>query len=219
MGKILKKINHKNYIFFVSGVSDSKTTNINDFNREKNLLLETIKKNNQNKKLIYMSTCDIYDNSKIYSPYLKHKCNMENIITKNCDNWIIFRVSQVIGVGGNKNNLLYKLCSYIANEHKFVLYPLYERNLICIKDLQKIIINYLNHNNKIINIANPANIKVKNLIHIIEKNINKKAMYDINLSKNSYQILLDKNFPLELFDINYYENKIKCFVSHFIKNK
>ena len=91
MSKIFKKITHKNYICFVSGVSDSKTTNNEEFNREKKLLLETIKKNKQNKKIIYMSTCDMYDNLKTNSPYLNHKYNMENIIKNNCISWFIFR--------------------------------------------------------------------------------------------------------------------------------
>jgi len=217
MSKALKDIDLNNYIFFASGVSDSKTTDESLFNREKNLLLETVK-NNKAKKIIYFSTCDVYDSSKSTSPYLKHKLNIENIIKNNCKFWLIFRVSQVIGIGGNKNNLLYKLCSNIISKKNFLLNSNYDRNLVHISELKTIILIYLSELNKIINIANPLNIKVADIVKYIEEFTSKKAIFDINTDKNIYQIPLDNKFPFELFDAStYYKNKIKLFVQEFIK--
>lgn len=219
MSNTLKSIDLNDYIFFASGVSDSKTTDINLFNREKNLLLETVN-NNRFKKIIYFSTCDVYDSSKNNSLYLKHKLDIEDTIKNSCNLWLIFRVSQVIGLGGNKNNLLYKLCSDIISEKKFLLYPYYDRNLIHITELKVAISNYLAESNKTINIANPSNIKAADIVKCIEEVTNKKAMFDINTDKNLYQISLDNKFPFELFDpYTYYKDKIKLFVEGLIKNE
>jgi nucleoside-diphosphate-sugar epimerase len=217
MSKALKDIDLNDYIFFASGVSDSETTDESLFNREKNLLLKTVN-NNKTKKIIYFSTCDVYDSSKNNSLYLKHKLNIENIIKNTSIYWLIFRVSQVIGIGGNKNNLLYKLCSNIVSEKNFLLYPNYDRNLVHISELKTIILIYLSELNKIINIANPFNIKVEDIVKYIEEATNKKAIFNINTNKNLYQIPLDNKYPFELFNSNtYYKNKIKRFVQEFIK--
>lgn len=217
MGRALRDLDRQDSIFFVSGVSNSKTKNKIYFERERKLLLKTIK--TYNKKLIYLSTCDIYDTSKKSSPYLLHKLNMENLIKNNCKSWIIFRVSQVIGNGGNNNNLLFKLCYNIFNEKKFILYPYLERNLIYINELKKAISIYINQENKIINIANPINIKVLDLIQLIEAKLNKKAIYNICQEKNTFKIFLDKNFPFKIFkNKNYYKNRVSLFVRHFIES-
>ena len=210
IAKTINELNHDDLIFFASGVSNSKTLDVNEFIREKDLLVKTIKENNF-KKIIYFSTCDMYDSSKQDSLYLKHKLNMEDIVKNNSKHWIIFRISQIIGIG-NKNNLLYKLCSNINDNKKFQLYYNYERNLIDINNLKKIIKHYLSSQDEIINIANPINIKVGKIIEIIENTTNKKGLYDIDLNDNSFKILLNAIFPYELFNHDYYNEKISSFV-------
>jgi len=210
----LKEIDNNNFIFFGSGVSNSLSTDTKEFTREKNLLLQTIKENNF-KKIIYFSTCDVYDSSKQNSLYLKHKLNMEETIKLNCKDWIIFRVSQIIGHGGNKNNLLYKLCSNVFSEYSFVLYSNYERNLIDINVFKKIILMYLVASNKVINIANPLNIKVSELIKLIEEITGKKATYEINTDKNTFDIPLDESYPYYIFNSNYYRDTINSFLKKF----
>jgi nucleoside-diphosphate-sugar epimerase len=210
----LKEIDNDDFIFFASGVSDSVLSDAKEFTREKNLLLKTIKEN-KFKKIIYFSTCDFYDSSKQNSLYLKHKFDMENVIKNNSKNWIIFRISQVIGNNGNKNNLLYKLCSNIIYKHNFLLYPNYERNLISIDDLKEIILIYLPLFNKIINIANPLNIKVGEIVEIIERSTNKKGIYTIINDKNLFKISLDIFYPYNLFNSNYYKESINSFLQKF----
>ena len=101
-GFIEESFDHKKFIVFVSGVSDSKKTNEEDFNREKTLLLKTILENKL-LKLLYFSSIltGIQDNR-----YYQHKLEVEDIVKKNSKDYIIFRVPQIIGKGGNKNNLV-----------------------------------------------------------------------------------------------------------------
>ena len=63
-------------IFFASGVSNSLEKDPSAFEREIRLLHSCIEEN-PHKKLIYFSTCSVYDPSKAESPYVKHKLNAE----------------------------------------------------------------------------------------------------------------------------------------------
>jgi hypothetical protein len=101
----------------------------------------------------------------------------------------------------------------IINNEKFLLYPNYNRNLIHINEFKSAILAYLSEENKIINIANPKNINVGELIKIIENLTNKNGLYDIHLDKNIYNIELDDKFPYDLFNLNYYEENIKSFLT------
>ena len=68
--------NENQFILFASGVSNSKEFRIEEFDREKKLLSNTIKKH-PNKTLIYFSTCAFYDKYFSESLYLNHKKDIE----------------------------------------------------------------------------------------------------------------------------------------------
>lgn len=92
-------------IFFASGVSNSLETKKSEFLREENLIRKTIGENPE-KTFAYFSTCSIYDLSKTESPYVLHKLKMEQIIAEHNSKYIIFRVSNAVGKGGNPNLLM-----------------------------------------------------------------------------------------------------------------
>jgi nucleoside-diphosphate-sugar epimerase len=207
-------ISHSDIIIFASGVSNSKEDRMYEFDREKKLLLEVIS-NNKDKKIVYFSTCDFYDSKKI-SKYLNHKFEMETLIKENCKNWIIFRVSQIIG-NGNKNNLLFNFVLNIRNDNKINLYSNFERNLISILDVKYVVMKYINVCNKeIINIANSNNIKVKDIVLIIEQNLNKKAIIEELTDNNFFKIPLRDDYPIEIFNSDYYNINIKKFIKNII---
>lgn len=171
-------------LIFASGVSNSNETRISEFNREKELLIDCINKNT-NKKLIYFSSCSMYDTYFPNNKYTEHKLNMESIISYNSNNYTIFRLSQVVGKN-NKSQLLGFLNDKIQNNEEFTLFDI-ERNIIDISDVKEIVDMIIQQensaSNKIINIANKNNIPVIKLVHKIEKLLNKKAIYTI-LEKN-----------------------------------
>jgi nucleoside-diphosphate-sugar epimerase len=80
------------------------------FLREENLLRKTIKEN-PNKIFIYFSTCSIYDSSKNGSSYVNHKLKMEQIVEELANQFLILRVSNAVGKGGNPNLLM----NYLVN--------------------------------------------------------------------------------------------------------
>ncbi|HEX7869337.1 MAG TPA: NAD-dependent epimerase, partial [Chryseobacterium sp.] len=96
----LKSIDTENILFFASGVSNSLENRSSEFDREYNLLKNTIE-NHPGKIFVYFSTCSIYDSSKNNSHYVLHKLKMEQIIADSCQQYFILRVSNAVGKGGN----------------------------------------------------------------------------------------------------------------------
>lgn len=166
---------------FASGVSNSQNEDNNLFLREENLLLETIK-NNENKIFVYFSTCSIYDSTLLNSKYVQHKIKMENFIKHSSKKYIIFRISNPIWYTKNPNTI-FNFLTYNINQGKiFTLWNRAMRNLIDIEDLYKIISYILDnrvYENTIINIANTQSFYMIDIVSLLEECLWKKALYSI----------------------------------------
>jgi len=148
------------YLIFASGVSNSNENNIDNFNREKELLLKTIN-NNQNLKLIYFSSVltGIINNN-----YYQHKLEIENIIKEKSKNYIIFRVPQIVGLDGNQFNIVNFLKNSIKNKNNVLSYNNVYRSLIDVEDLVKIVIYCMDKtNNDLLFLSGIEKITVKDL--------------------------------------------------------
>lgn len=202
-------------IIFASGVSNSRENNQAAFDREKKLLLETIN-NAEAEKIIYFSTCSMYDHYFENNAYTNHKLHMENILLENKKNFIIFRLPQVLG-NNNQFQLMGFLYEKIKSKQLFDLYDV-ERNIIDIVDVRRVVDYILDHNcfNKnIINIANPCNIRVVELVKTIERLHNIRAHY--NLIKKTGDFYIDTSDVAEifsrlgLFSTGYIEDKLRQY--------
>ena len=122
-------------VIFASGVSNSKETDIKQFNREKELILKHIK---TDKKFIYFSSIlsDIVDN-----PYYNHKLAMEELVKTNSSNYLIFRVPQIVGYSNNPNTLMNYLIRNIKDSNEVVINEGIKRALIDVTDIVRIV-NY-----------------------------------------------------------------------------
>jgi len=180
-------LNDRGVIFFVSGVSDSNEICESEFIREEQLLIESISKMN-NELFVYFSSCYVTDKDMLNIQYYHHKENMETIIESSVLNYIIFRLPQVVGNGGNKNNLINFLFRHIKNGKKFVLFKKATRNLIDVSNVVNIvdfIISNGMYKNRIINIASNNNVSMMELVDIIESIVDKKALFSLeNRGKN-----------------------------------
>src|SRR5690554_2026187 len=121
-------------IFFASGVSNSLETDQAQFDREENLIRKTIEEN-PGKIFVYFSTCSIYDSSKNASFYVNHKLNMEHLVASDCEKYLIARVSNAVGKGGNPNLLMNYIYRSILNQTKITIHQNAKRNLIDIEDI------------------------------------------------------------------------------------
>ena len=179
----------ENIIFFASGVSNSLETEKSAFLREEDLLRKTLEENSD-KIFIYFSTCSIYDSSKNGSPYVNHKLKMEQIVEELADQFLILRVSNAVGKGGNPNLLMNYLVNAFHQEKEITVHTLATRNLIDADDVKNITLKFINENsfNKIINVAYLENFSTSEILEILEKHFNKTAKTSLVKSGQSYLI-------------------------------
>lgn len=176
-------------VVFASGVSNSSETKDAEFERERALLARTLQEN-RDRLLVYFSTCSVYDKYFPVSRYTKHKVEMEEIISSKEGSYLIARLPQVVGNLGNQKTLVNFLFNSIQNGTKFKLYDI-ERNLIDVDDVFSIVNQAIKQNltvNSSINIANPVNVKVTDLVRLIENTLDKNAIFDIENIEGSLKI-------------------------------
>jgi nucleoside-diphosphate-sugar epimerase len=208
-----KKFSHvlSEYLIFASGVSDSKETNVDNFKREKDLLINTIN-NHENLKLIYFSSVltEVIDNH-----YYRHKLEIENLIKDNSKNYIIFRVPQIVGQNGNKNNIVNFLKNSIKNESEILIYDGVYRSLIDIEDLINIIMYCIDKtNNSVIFLSGvekitvmDLSIKIGNLLHKKPKIKKESSLLNLNWSSIN-DILIDESMEFLNIKKEDYNDKI-----------
>jgi len=203
-------------IIFASGVSNSSSISKSDFSREE-VLLKKYLKSEKNKLFIYFGTCSIYDKYPINPLYIEHKLRMEELVKAEHVHYLIFRLSQVLGQN-NKSQLVRFLVDRIKDNKKFDLYDI-ERNLIDIDDVEKIITYIIvdkKFSNVSLNIANPFNVKVTELVRLIEKMTNLKASYDLIQKVGDLSINIEDIKPLikelGIFSEDYVE---RCLMKYY----
>ena len=208
------KEDYSNYVIFASGVSNSKETSDNEYNREKNLILKTIEKN-KDLKIIYFSSI-LVDTTK--NKYFENKLEVENIIKENSNNYIIFRIPQIVGKNGNPKNLVNHIKNSILNEDEITINSNVERSLLDIDDLVSIVDYCKDKTNcKTLKISGIEKIKVFTLCELIGNLVNKKPrlkiVYDIehdNWSVKNSKLINDAIIKIKSIDYNY--NILKKYI-------
>lgn len=189
IASLFTECDQENIIFFASGVSNSLETKKEEFLREENLIKKTIIEN-PNKVFIYFSTCSIYDSSKAESQYVLHKLKMEQIIIQLCPQYLILRLSNAVGNGGNPNLLMNYLVRSVKNNEIINVHTKATRNLIDVEDIKNITNQLIDKQyfNKIINIAYPENYTIIEILEIMEKFYQTKLYLNLVKSGSSYGI-------------------------------
>lgn len=170
----------KEILIFASGVSDSTTKDSNLFDREFRLLCRTLE-SNPNVKFVYFSTVSINDSSVNKRKYNSHKIIIEDYIKSNSNNYLILRVSNVVGPNGNSNTIINFLVNAVKNDKKLTIWKNAERNIIDKDDLLFIVKNLIKKEtrNKTINVAVKKSISVLDILKLIETYFNKKVAFDL----------------------------------------
>lgn len=206
IASLFTECDQENIIFFASGVSNSLETKKEEFLREENLIRKTITEN-PNKIFIYFSTCSIYDSSKAESQYVLHKLKMEQIIIQLCPQYLILRLSNAVGNGGNPNLLMNYLVRSVKNNEIINVHTKATRNLIDVEDIKNITNQLIDKQyfNKIINIAYPENYTIIEILEIMEKFYQTKLYLNLVKSGSGYGI--------DTHDVESY------FIQHALTNK
>jgi nucleoside-diphosphate-sugar epimerase len=172
----MKLIDQENVVFFASGVSNSLETNPKAFDREYDLLKNVILEN-PTKKIIYFSTLSIEDKTKQDSPYILHKLQIEKYIQENCKHFLILRIGNIVGHGGNPNTLFNFLKESIKNNIEFNMFTTARRLLIDIDDITGFIKDNLQKNeNHVVNLGFPYYYSTLEIVKAIEYSLNKIAI-------------------------------------------
>jgi nucleoside-diphosphate-sugar epimerase len=193
--------NDDNILIFASGVSNSNEKNKQEFLREKNLI-STYLEQYPSILFIYFSSCSLEDNELKNTHYHLHKKDMEVLIINHAKNYLIFRLPNIIGYSGNKNNIINFFFNTITNYQEFTVWQSATRNIVDIDDMYKVIKYTIKNNifnNRVINIAYNNNIKIIDLINVIEIIVDKKANYkkidkgfDMKIDNSLIQPILKK---------------------------
>lgn len=179
MAKLFSAYQKKNgVVIFASGVSDSKSEEEAAFQREIELAAETLE-SQPDSLFVYFSTCSINDPSLQDKPYLKHKLNIERMIAGSGNRYMIFRVSNVAGIGGNPKTIFHYLVNAVKEGLPFDLWVHAYRNLIDADDLFALVDYLVAHGepNTVTNIANPVSFHLPEMVSNMENYFGKKANY------------------------------------------
>lgn len=189
LGRSLENYDHDDCVFIASGVSDSKCSDISEFNREKKLVTEIVRKY-PGKIVIFFSTFSINDAVLNHDMYVEHKLLLEKLIETNCDEFLIARVSNLVGRGGNPKTVFNFFLSSILGGKQFSLWPNSVRNLIMDQDFAQIL-NFILVNewqtwkNSIVNIVNARSYTAGEIVLAIEEFTGIRADYKIVDIKSS----------------------------------
>ena len=189
----IQEIEKLNICLYAAGVSNSQTKDEKLLVNDQNSIIEFSKKFDQKKKLVYLSTCSIYDPSRNKNPYVKNKLYIESLIKEKFNKFLNIRLPEVVGKNDNKSRLGNFFYNNIKNNKKFEIWEKAKRNIIDIQDVVLLTIIFLkNHikGNEIINIANPSQYIVREIVENLEKIINTKANYDL-VSKGAEKWQID----------------------------
>lgn len=172
-GLIAKKFSHYKQnvevVIFASGVSNSTETRMEAFERERLMVLKTIA-SFPDSLFVYFSTYSLTDPALKDRAYGKHKLAMENLIKEKSRQFLILRLTNIVGSGGNPNTIFNFLLNGIVSKQKLTLWKHASRNLLDVDDLVEIasrIINRRLHINKTITIANPKNYTIEEIVQVM----------------------------------------------------
>jgi nucleoside-diphosphate-sugar epimerase len=176
------------FLIFASGVSNSKETKKEAFEREITLLQETLQRYPQS-HIVYFGTCSVYDTEEQLSSYVQHKQFAEQIVQQIAHNYTIFRVSNVVSSTVHHTTIFSYLAYHIKNNLPFKLWKNAYRNFLGVHDIEKLITYLLKQpqlsHNQIINMANPQNYKVLAIVEAMEKFFQCQAQYEL-IEKGAY---------------------------------
>lgn len=189
----LKNIDSQDHLFFASGVSNSLETRSSEFEREFSLLKSSIETNNKS-KLVYFSTLSVNDQSKQDSHYVLHKLEIEDYIKNHCENYLILRIGNIVGKGGNPNTLFNFLNHQITENKSFVLHSKARRLLLDIDDISKFLsLNCADVKNETIDFAYPYYYDLQEIIEAIENKLQLKANYIKSDEGDFYKVNFNEN--------------------------
>jgi nucleoside-diphosphate-sugar epimerase len=221
IGKSLSRIDTAGTTVFASGVSNSRETDAKEFLREKSLL-ESHLNGQSNSMLVYISTCSVNDPSQSDSPYVIHKKLMEHLVLSHPGTHIV-RLPNVVGPGGNTNNLVNHFVKSIRSGDTLTVQESARRYILGVDELAKLMeafVSLLPDTNRVIDFVPPISTPVLDLVHLIEKILGTKTDISIVPGGSSYPIDFSNTAKYsKLSEIEFLDGYVESVLKKWITNK
>jgi nucleoside-diphosphate-sugar epimerase len=208
-----------NILVFASGVSNSSETSQSEFDRELKLL-ETVLNNHPESKIIYFSTISVLDPDSSKKPYIKHKLEIENIISAQ-KNYLILRSPNIVGKGGNPNTLINYLINSINRKDKIVLWKNTERSFLGVDDFVLIAAELLDKfDNKMINLFHPVSYSAFDIYKIVANFLKNETVLEMEEKGRKYlpEIDIELMKVLQKLSINLSDDYLNDLLLKYYKN-
>ena len=170
-------IERNDVVVLAAGVSNSRVTRPEAFEREIRLVEQTIASIG-NRLLVYFSTCSIYDPDAVGTPYVRHKLNIEKTVRDLAANYSLFRLPQVVGKMANSTTLISFLYNSIVTQQPIDIWDKAYRYIIDADDVACIVSYAIDNEmfrNSTVNVASRPCL-VADLVKILEEIIGKKSV-------------------------------------------
>ena len=219
VNKLRKYIIKSGYTIYTAGISNSNTNSKKELRKEIRLF-KIFSKENNSKKLIFISTADVSNNLKRNNLYIINKVKIENIIKKEFNDYIILRLPQIIGNSKNKKTLINYFYRNIKKNKTIDVLSGVKRNILDIDDVikvLKIIIFEKKLIKRTITLSNKYFVQPIDIVKIFEKKLNKVAKIRFKrVSKENWNLENDMSKKLfnkakVKFDKNYLIKKINKY--------
>lgn len=175
---------------YAAGVSNSSCIDVQEFERERQLLSETLEQTKHVGVFAYFGTCSVADPEALNTPYVQHKLAMEQLVVAH-PRHLILRLPQVAGKTPNPHTLLNYLYARISRSEAFNLWIKAKRNIIDIDDVAAIAGQFIadeSVRNVTLNIANPISYSMIDIVGAMERAVGKRAIYYLVERGSEYTI-------------------------------
>lgn len=185
-------------IVYAKGVPNFNETNLLNFKREKNELINLSKKYPE-KKIIYFSTQSVLSNNN--NDYINHKIYIEKfIIRKLFKKFLILRLPNVISL--NKNTLFYILYNGIKNNDCILVDNSVKKEILHVNEIPVLLNLLIELENETINIGFNRSIPIKLIVKILSEYLQKTP--NITELSFKYNYKCDYTYFLKLIDGKYF---------------
>jgi nucleoside-diphosphate-sugar epimerase len=207
-------------VVFASGVSNSTSENLDEYEKEFSLIKSTVS-SNADKVFLYFSTTSLITGKE--SVYVKFKQKVEDYVKENCEKYLILRLPNIIGNTNNKSQLIPYFFNRLVSNLPIAVDPTLDRYLIDVEDIPEIV-NLLQEyvtNKEVINVYFDNSITIIDIISYLEQLTGKqyseltfKYSHENFLKRSSFFIETTKD-KLHLFNTDPYKI-IKKYYENFI---
>ena len=210
-----------NACIYAAGVSNSGCSDRDEFERERQRLSDALQHEIAVDVFVYFGTCSIGDMDPYNTPYVQHKMAMEQLVFAH-PRHLVLRLPQVAGRTPNPHTLLNYLYARISRSESFSLWGKAKRNIIDVDDIAVVTKHLIaddSMRNIVLNVANPINYPMIDIVSAMEAVTGKLGIYDVLERGSEYQI--DTSALLPVFDkvgINFEDGYLERVITKYYKS-